>query len=184
MFDHNLYFMACKRVLRANVESGKEEMVFKKSLKNYNGTNWEILACTCFSIRRLVIGTGIEDPTQKDQNALSNGILLSHFPTCNWSWIQMMLHCIWYLVKLPFSKIVLYIWMNFQSYLRAIFNSRWMKLQNWNWKFSGLAWFWKTLLVWVFFRPKPIQLLARCEMESSFLTSHQLSKKIIFFIQR
>ena len=30
--------MACKRVLRANVESGKEEMmVFKKSLKNYNG---------------------------------------------------------------------------------------------------------------------------------------------------
>ena len=37
MFDHNLYFMACKRVLRANVESGKEEMVFKKSLKNYNG---------------------------------------------------------------------------------------------------------------------------------------------------
>ena len=76
--------MACKRVLRANVESGKRgDDGIQKEFENYNGTNWEILACTCFSIRRLVIGTGIEDPTQKDQNALSNGILLSHFPTCN-----------------------------------------------------------------------------------------------------
>ena len=75
--------MACKRVLRAKVESGEIVDGIQKEFENYNGTNWEILACTCFFIRRLVIGTGIEDPTQKDQNALSNGILLSHFPTCN-----------------------------------------------------------------------------------------------------
>ena len=86
MFDHNLYFMACKRVLRANSESGKRgdgDGIQKEFEKLQWRTNWEILACTCFSIRRLVIGTGIEDPTQKDQNALSKGILLSHFPTCN-----------------------------------------------------------------------------------------------------